>query len=119
MNLKMDIDWDLAMEDNELVLIDGSEEIAQLVQQRVGTFLGEWFLDSSIGVPYFQQILKKNPDPAVIDAVLKKTISQTDGLLELTAMDIDIDAATRTLTVEFSALVEDDPNEITFTVRVG
>lgn len=119
MNFKLDSDHDLAVENNELVLIDGSEEIEQLVGQRLQTFMGEWFLDITIGLPYYQHILTKRVNPTVVNAVIVREIINTDGFKELTFFQMDYDESTRKLSVEFEGYVEDDPNLIQFRVNLG
>jgi hypothetical protein len=119
MNLKTDGSSDLLIEHNQLVLCEGSEEITQLVAQRLKTFYGEWFLNNSIGIPYFQKILEKNPNPATIEAIFTKEIIDTDGVLEITSMDLDIDNSLRSLAVTAEMRVEGDPKLITFTTSVG
>ena len=119
MNLNLNSSGDLDFTNNNFVLVEGSEEIKQLVQVRISTFLGEWFLDSSRGIPWFQDILKKNPNPVIVDAVLKNTVLETDGIKELISWDLDYDSSLRTLDLTFEAKVEDNPNNIIFSMRIG
>ncbi len=119
MNLKLDSAGDLAVENNELVLFDGADEITQLVQQRLNTFLGEYFYDTSIGVPYFEQILVKNPQPAIVYALLKNMITETDGVTELTEFDVDYDAANRTMDIDMAIKAEGNANVIKFKLPIG
>jgi hypothetical protein len=100
MDLQLDPDdWDLVIEGADLQILDKSDAIAQHVQQRLWLFQGEYFLDETVGVPYFQSILKKRPDLYVVDAVLKDTILNTPGILELISFDLDYNASTRSLRV--------------------
>lgn len=119
MNLKLDSSGDIAIENNELVFVEGSQEIQQLVSQRLSTFMGEWFLDITIGLPYYQHILVKQVNPTVVNAVIVREIITTDGFKELTFFQMDYDESTRTLDVEFEGYVEDDPNLIEFKVNLG
>ena len=119
MNLKLDSTGDLAVENNALVFIEGSQEIEQLVSQRLQTFMGEWFLDITIGLPYYQHILTKRVNPTVVNAVIVREIIGTDGFKELTFFELDYSEAARSLAVEFEGYVEDDPNLITFKVNLG
>ena len=92
---------DLQVVNNDLVLITGKPEIAQHILQRLRFYLGEWFLDNTRGVPYYQQILVKNPDRGVIDAILQDTINQTPGVTTLTNFSSSFVAGTRQLSVNF------------------
>lgn len=95
---------DLQVVDGDLVLIDGTSEILQHILQRLRMYLGEWFLDNTKGVPYFQQILVKNPDRGAVDAILQDTINQTPGVTQLSTFSSSIVSGTRQLFVNFRAI---------------
>lgn len=96
---------DIVIEENVIVLIDGRDEIAQTLRTRLRVFLGEWFLDTREGVPYFEEILKKNPDPGRVDAIFKNEILTSPGVVELITFKLDITG--RKLTLEFTARTDD------------
>ena len=50
---------DLDFTEGKLTLLTGVDLIRQRWLIHVRTFLGEYFLDESIGVPWFQRVLKK------------------------------------------------------------
>ena len=95
-------DGDIELEGNDFVLTAGIDAIEQHLSQRLKTFLEEWFLDKRIGIAYLQQILKKNPDPVVVDSIIKREIINTPGIKELTRFVLDI-SSSRVLTLTFSA----------------
>ncbi len=111
MDMKLDSEGDLFIGGDDIVLTFGIDGIAQHLTQRLRTFLGEWFLDLRIGVAYFQQILLKNPNPAMVDSIFKKEILNTPGVLELTFFDLDI-GTDRTLTLSFRTITQE--GEINF-----
>lgn len=111
MDIKQDSDGDILINVNDLELTSGLEAKAQHLAQRLRTFLSEWFLDLRVGVAYFQQILIKNPNPAIVDSVFKKEILNTPGILQLTSFGLDI-ATNRELTLSFRALASE--GEINF-----
>lgn len=88
------------------VIIFGGEAVAQRVRVRFKWFLGEWFLDQRLGVPYFQDILIKNPDPILISFIFKKVLTTTPGVASVSTFNATLDAATRTLTVSFEATLD-------------
>jgi len=67
LNLKVSVSGELVLEAGSAALVSGRtsestrEAIAQAARCRLRTFLGEWFLDSSIGVPWFEQVLGVKP----------------------------------------------------------
>lgn len=94
---------DLLVQANDLVLVSGAAEILQHVLQNLRTFLGEWFLDNTVGIPYFQQILVKNPNLGDVDALIQKAINRTPGVTALSKYSSDLNTATRQLFVTFQA----------------
>ncbi len=76
---------DLLIVNGNLVLVDGVGAIQQHVVQRIRIFLGEWFMDNTIGIPFFDQVLIKNPDQSKIDAIFQNVILGTPGMEQLTS----------------------------------
>jgi hypothetical protein len=110
-DITLDDDGDIFIDVDDLVLTSGIDGIVQHLRQRLRMFLGEWFLDLRRGVAYFQQILLKNPNPSIVDSVLKKEIINTPGILQLTFFDMSL-SNNRELTVSFKALTQE--GEINF-----
>ena len=98
-------DNDLAIEKNNLVLTvnNSDQEIEQRIRQNLQTYLGEWFLDTSIGVPYLQLVYVKGVAPILIEAAFKDVITQTPGVASLVKFDpIELNSADRTLQINFA-----------------
>ncbi|MEX4399579.1 hypothetical protein MZA86_01045 [Haemophilus influenzae] len=73
-DLKLSGQHDLMIKDRKLVLVDGVNQKAQQIKVVLLTFLGEWFLDTTIGLPYFDEILTRNPDNARIQSIFRKRL---------------------------------------------
>ncbi|CAB3911913.1 hypothetical protein LMG3410_04878 [Achromobacter aegrifaciens] len=84
-------------------LIGGADRVGQQVKVTLLAFLGEWFLDTTFGVPYFEEILVKNPDRSTIEAVLRARILDVPGVTRVGRLDLDVDRTARTLRVAFEA----------------
>lgn len=97
-------DIDLAAGD--LPIASGSALIAQNIKQRLLLLFGEHFLDTSQGVPYKEQILRKNPDIQVASSILKERILGTEGVGQLTNFSLSIDPAARKCFIYFRAVTE-------------
>jgi len=110
------VDRDLLVEDNKLVIIDGDAAIVQHLLIRFNFFLGEWKLDTEIGIPYFQEILIKNPDSVAVRNVFREVILGTPGIASLARFDLEIEAVTRELGLTFTA-VKDDGSLLDFSER--
>lgn len=109
--------YDLELVNGDLVLTTKSDAIRQHIRQRLWTFFAEWFLDTSVGVPYYQTILVKNPSLANIEGVLQQEILATPGVTELISFQLDYDNATRQLTVDFQVRTLDEV--IDFSLPLG
>lgn len=112
-------DGDLDLENNEIVLIDGADAIRQHLQIRFQFFLGEWFLDIEIGVPWFRDILIKKPSFAVVQEVLKTVVLDTPGVLQLMQFSFDFDSPSREADLEFQCLSDDGVIDFSQIVEVG
>lgn len=96
-------DNDLLFENNSLVLVTGQQEVKQRLEQRIQTFFGEWFLNTAEGVPYYQDILIKNPNVGLVEATFKNVITLTPGVSELLEFDFTFDKQAREATLKFRA----------------
>lgn len=85
----------------DLILVDGADAIAQEIKIRLKTFLGEWFLDITHGVPYLESILIKGPRESVVSSMLRGQILAVPGVSNVQSMQLDLDNMTRILTVNF------------------
>lgn len=103
--IKIKQDNDIDITNNDLTLVTGRDEIAQVLRQRLRVFLGEWFLDSREGVDYYGEVLKKAPDVGRVDTLFKNEILSSPGVIELIQYNSDI--VGRKLTVTFTARTED------------
>lgn len=100
---------------NHDVYLDASGQIAlaatpldQRIDCRLRTFLGEFWLDQTIGIPYFQEILKKNPDMDAVRAAFASEIQKVPGVQTLDSLEVTRDRASRKLTVIFRVTGTDD-----------
>ena len=102
-DLALDSDGDLLVENDSLVLADGDDAIVQQLTIRFRFALGEWFLDIRLGVPYFGEILIKNPDLSRVRGIFKQTVLTTPGIDSLEEFTLTFAGAERVLTVQFRA----------------
>lgn len=92
---------DLVIKNNDLILIDNAERVAQQVLITLRFWLGEWFLDTREGVPYLEYILVKNPNMSHIKQILTEKINSVDGVNSIVSLDFDFRRITRELYVDF------------------
>lgn len=82
-----------------VLLTDNADQVRQVLQNRLQFFEGEWFLDTRLGVPYFQFVYVKNPDLNVVDRVFRRAILSVPGLTQILELTLTPNAAARTLAV--------------------
>jgi hypothetical protein len=63
--------------------ISGAEYAKQKIRQRLLFILGEWILDTRLGVPWFEEILVKNPDLRLIQARIRDVILSVPGMVNV------------------------------------
>lgn len=80
---------------------DFQKAVAQHLLIRLRFFLGEWFLDTEEGIPYFQQILEKGVDLEAVNSIYRRVILSTPGIESINFLTLDLDGATRVLTPSF------------------
>ncbi len=102
-DLKMNDQNDLLIENGDLSLVDGSDAIAQDLQQTMQLWLGEWFLDTTKGIPYRQVILVKNADLNLIQATLTNAARAVNGVTDIVSFQFDYDKAKRALSATIEA----------------
>lgn len=94
---------DLIIADGDFIVIDNAERVAQQIKIQLLTWLGEWFLDTTHGVPYLDYILVKNPNLELIASIFREQIMKVDDVNYVNSLEIDYDAQTRTMTVDYEA----------------
>lgn len=88
------------------------EYVAQKLQIKFRFFLGEWYLNTDLGIPYLTKMLEKGVDIAFIEAVFKSSIYEVPEIQELKTFSVTVEPASRKLKVNFSAkLVNTDDTE--------
>lgn len=94
---------DLLLRNNDLMLIDNAERVAQQILITLQFWAGEWFLDTTQGVPYLEYILVKNPNLNHVRQILTEAILSVEGVQGIDDMILDFDQKNRRLYVEYTA----------------
>jgi hypothetical protein len=92
---------DIVLQGRDLGTVTGNPLIAQRLKQNLLTQLGEWFLDASIGLPWFDDIFQKGTSLGRMRQYLIREIVNTNGVQKLNSLDLSVNNATRRLTVAF------------------
>lgn len=102
-DFKLDEVGDIEFSDFDFQLVDEDSALSQRLLIKLRTYRGEWFLDTTFGIPYHQDILGKGVNIKLIESIFKAAIladSEVKSLLEIT---LDYNEITRSLTLAFKA----------------
>lgn len=112
---------DLAIAGGRLGVVEGPDAIRQQLQMRLRMWSGEWFADTSVGVPW-GSILGAKGAQAFAEATLRRAISTCPGVATLDAFTFAVDArrrATVTFRVRTTSGVVLDVSNVTSFVASG
>ena len=85
--------------------------VAQRLKIKLLTFQKEWYLDNTIGIPYFQTILTRGVSKATIDIIYQEAILADPDVVEIVEFNSIIDTAARSYQMSFR--VRTNVNQIT------
>lgn len=109
----------LLSEAHDLIYINGDNpvtyesrvSVAQRLKIKLQTFKGEWFLDTTYGMPYFQTILQRGVSKLTIDTLYQEAILEEPDVIEIVEFNSDIDKASRSYRLSFK--VKTIQNQVT------
>lgn len=75
MDIQLDSNGHILLTTNGLSLInDRALLVAQRLSVRLRTYLGEWFLDTTMGIDWFADVLLKNVSKQTVDSILQNEL---------------------------------------------
>ena len=77
------------------------EHLAQKIENQLKTFRGEWFLNQSIGIPYYQDILKKQVNIDTVTSIFRNAILNVEGVDRIIDLSVLLDTAEREYNLTF------------------
>ncbi len=83
------------------------ESVAQELFCRFRMFLGDWFLDPTIGIPYLQLILGEKTPVGVIAQIYRNVITGCPGVKTLTQFSLSGPDSNRQISVAFVCTLTD------------
>lgn len=92
---------------NIQVTADTEELLSVRIKTRFSTFRGEWFLDRNLGVPYFEEVMVKNPDVNAVRNLLLAQLVDIPGVDEVLSFDVNFNTASRLFQVNFKVRATD------------
>ncbi len=106
-SLKLDEFGNLDFSSGGLELIEGVDETIQRLKSKLRFFKGEWFLDTRIGIPFYQSVFVKAPNPIALQAIFRRVVRDDPAVVTLDSLGLELDPE-RKLEVRFSAVILDE-----------
>lgn len=96
--------------------VRGPSVTLQRLRIRLQTFLGEWLLDASAGLPYLEWIGQKPPRLNEIGAFVRREIETAPGVISVDGFSGTYDAATRRISFTADIVIEELDEVVTIEV---
>ena len=104
---------DLFGVEGKVGFVNGNDEIVQRVRTRLRRILGEWFLQVTAGIPYFNGEMLGGKNKQYVMLIIKREILNTVGVQDITSMSMSYNSDTRKTTVDVAIIVNAMPYSIT------
>lgn len=93
MDILLDNNGDLFLgKDGDIIL---SNSVRQKIRIKLLWFLGEWRWNKDYGLPYFEELLIKNPDTEAFERYIHDVLAEIEEVTEISKVEIAVDPATR------------------------
>lgn len=79
-------------------LVNSPQTVAQAVLTGLKLFAGEWFLDSTVGMPWYSQVVGNNTT-SLYDTAIKAQILSTQGVASIVSYSSVLSRGARSLAV--------------------
>ena len=84
MDIKLDENGDVSLVAGESQVTSiGAEDLSQRLQIRLNTFQGEWFMDNTLGVDWWNRVMGKNRSKMAVDALIQEAILKEPDALQI------------------------------------
>jgi len=102
-DLKLNENYDLAIEDGDLALVRDGDEVAQSAGIRLLFIQAEWFFNYLLGIPWLDNMFTMATSYEQKQKILKDTIRDTQGINRVLAFSFGVDPIEHKAHVEFAA----------------
>ena len=84
MDIKLDEDGDIYLVNGDAQTTSiGAEDLAQRLRIRLNTFQGEWFMDNTLGIDWWNRVMGKNRSKMAVDALIQDAILKEPDALQI------------------------------------
>jgi len=117
-DLKLDSSNDITITDGDLVLTTTNTEMCvQTLGITLNTYQGEWFLDTTFGVPYLQEIVGVARKKDTVDKIFLSYISENAYVDNIDSYSSSYDRDERYYTMTVTLTVAESTVSTTFSTR--
>lgn len=105
---------DFSLKEHDLEIVDGDfalcrtdrDAIAQAIAIRLKTITGEWFMDTTLGIPYLTRIFGHKRSERFMRQMIVPTVEAVSGIKQIKDFTIE-EGSARTINISFTALLTD------------
>lgn len=102
-------DNDIDITGGKATIINEEKAFRQNVLTNLRFYLEEWFGDTSIGIPWLQDIFEKGISPDQVNSIIKAAILDVPGADKLNSYIFDFDDARREYSITFNVMFRGKP----------
>ena len=106
LDILLNRDGDLHITEQGDVLL--TQSVRQAVKIRLLWFFREWRFAPQNGVPYYEEILVKNPNPERIRRIVKREASSVDEVTAVRNITVEYSKATREALIRYFLVVGEE-----------
>lgn len=119
-DIKLDtVTNDLLIVGNDMELTKTEDEsLAQRLVVKLRTFRGEWYLDSTVGVPYFTDVFGKGRSLQAIEALFQDMILEEPEVQQIVSFSSSLDKSNRLLGLSFQVRSDSDAELIPIELQI-
>lgn len=100
MDIYLDDDHDITLLNRDLRMTTSDEDVRQRLDINLQFLFEEWFLDTSVGIPYTQVIFESNfNDINALQTSFRNLIKDIEGVVTIDQLDLVLNRDERTLTI--------------------
>lgn len=85
--------------------------VGQAVETALLLWLGEWYLDTSVGTPYVQGVLGKTSQD-VADGTIQSVVLNVTGVVDISSYQSSINPNTRAMSIQLTVETIYGPTEV-------
>lgn len=110
MTLAADVDnpveGDLDLRNGQLYFVgDLSSQVQQGITIKARFFYGEWFLDTTQGMLWFEKVFIKGASRSTLTSMFKQLLLSVPGVASIRKLTFELSAAVRNMRVDFEVIL--------------